>query len=509
MNSGKISLLFILIFGLSCNPKQEIATPFLVDQLEPGSFKVAFRSFWKLDTSRNYQFKEDDMVRVPQQKRPVLFNIWYPVDKVSGSPMRYENYFDIAVEDPDFEIFSRTLKGFALNVVANEIFDQAYEELDSINLEGYNRLMDKPTAAYSDEPYPRGRVFPLVIYHAGAQSSYDDNSVLCEYLASHGYVVIGSAFQHEDGSSLSVDGAEGSFNDVDFILQESKKLGFINTSEVTLIGHSLGAQMLLMYQAKGLSKVQSIIPIDATFENHSMYDDLFWSEVIGLLKENPEQFTNRFLGISGYDAFYQLYERFEKTDRHYLSIDHLTHNEFISQGVLRKKILEELELETFEPDKSYGMVSQQYAYVCERIVDFISGNPFEPSRSDALRRNYEIQSKGTRGSWKTNQSNLPPSPRQHFGLYEEQGFDAALEVLKSFESTADSSPLFEPSYGYGIVFDLLGQDKINEAKQVTAYFNRFSENGVQGQFQRYIRIGERFKSDFIKDYFQSRLDLLK
>ena len=48
-----------------------------------------------------------------------------------------------------------------------------------------------------------------MIYHGGYGSSFEDNSVLCEYLASHGYVVFGSAFQDEKGGSFNIDGKDG------------------------------------------------------------------------------------------------------------------------------------------------------------------------------------------------------------------------------------------------------------------------------------------------------------
>ena len=63
---------------------------------------------------------------------------------------------------------------------------------------------------HADGLHPRRqaarRKGPVVVYHCGAQSSYEDNSVLCEFLASHGYVVIDGAFQQASGATFNIDG---------------------------------------------------------------------------------------------------------------------------------------------------------------------------------------------------------------------------------------------------------------------------------------------------------------
>jgi predicted dienelactone hydrolase len=93
--------------------------------------------------------------------------------------------------------------------VANQVFDQA----GGIQSRGYHQrahgqtakeltdpekllldqFLDTLTPCIRNAPHAEGK-FPLVIYHSGNGSSFEDNSVLCEFLASHGYVVLGSAF---------------------------------------------------------------------------------------------------------------------------------------------------------------------------------------------------------------------------------------------------------------------------------------------------------------------------
>ena len=88
-----------------------------------------------------------------------------------------------------------------------------------------DRLWATPTACIRDAK-PLDRKGPIVIYHCGAQSSHEDNSVLCEFLASHGYVVIGGAFPQASGTTLNIDGSEGSAGDMAFLIGYARRLPY-------------------------------------------------------------------------------------------------------------------------------------------------------------------------------------------------------------------------------------------------------------------------------------------
>lgn len=503
----RVLLAFVIVISTACASKEEVPDHFVIENLTKGAYSVGFKSIWKLDTTRDYPLILNDSTIVSNQKRPVLFNIWYPVTRAGTEPMNYEEYFKIEDSSADFSAFSNSLKDYNLNVLADELFGQEIKALDSINLRALDFLLKTKTAAYRNISFPATGKFPLVIYHSGAGSSYDDNSVLCEFLASHGYVVVGSAFQKANGSTLSVDAGEGSFNDIDFLIRESGKLGFIDTTVTALMGHSLGAQTLLKYQSMGLSRAKSIVLLDATFEYHSVNNDLFWSQVISQSKQNKDQFNNRILGVSIYESFYQLYETFEMADRYYLSMDYLSHNEFISQGVLRKKLIKKFGSDTLDSFKSYPSVSERYAFVCNTVLNFLSESDLNEIRPASSGRSFEISLKTNHSLWQSEHSG-PPTPRQHFALYKSLGVDSALSVLKNYESLADTNPLYKPDYGFGWVFDLLSHNQVAEARKVNAYFDLFEPNGIQEVFNRNKRIGERYGVDLIINYFEDKRKLL-
>ena len=109
--------------------------------------------------------------------------------------------------------------------------------------------MDAPTAARRDAPLARG-AFPIVIYFQGAMSSYEDNAALCEYLASRGYVVLGSAYPSEDNQTFATSAADHSRErDARRLLIEARRLASVDPTRVTVIGHSAGAQAAILFSS--------------------------------------------------------------------------------------------------------------------------------------------------------------------------------------------------------------------------------------------------------------------
>lgn len=53
------------------------------------------------------------------------------------------------------------------------------------------------TASFRDAPPLEGD-FPVVIYHQGLGGTMEENQLVLELLASHGYIAVGSGFQHPE-----------------------------------------------------------------------------------------------------------------------------------------------------------------------------------------------------------------------------------------------------------------------------------------------------------------------
>ena len=173
-----------------------------------------------------------------------------------------------------------------------------------------------------------------MIYHSGAGSSFEDNSVFCEYLASHGFVVLGSAFQRGDGTSLGTGPVEGSARDLEFLIAQARKLPGVDWEHIGLVGHSLGAQSALYYRSQANSPVDAVVSLDTT-QDYRGLSDTSWEYFTTPVLKNAENFTCPLLMVADSHAFFELADALHASRRYYLTLRGMGHNDYISQGTDR------------------------------------------------------------------------------------------------------------------------------------------------------------------------------
>jgi len=231
--------------------------PLLWGGLERGPHGVGFRSFVALDASREYGGKA----------RPILFEVWYPASVVEGPGLEYERYLRV----PDVPVHPRfrgQLEEFVRGVVADDLFHaKSAAAMKDGEREAFARLMALRTGAHEDAA-PAVGPFPVVLYHPGAGGSFEENSVLFEYLASYGYVVVSSAFESPFPKFIAnnMGGIERSGPDLDFLAREARRWRYADADKLGAIGHSAGAQNLLLWIGSGKCPARAVVSLDTTLE---------------------------------------------------------------------------------------------------------------------------------------------------------------------------------------------------------------------------------------------------
>ena len=156
-------------------------TPVLWGNLESGSYGVGFKFIYQQDYSRGWKVTEDSngYPLATGRGRPVRISVWYPAKRQGNAPkMLYRDYMASTARNAAFtELNSLLEKRDVGNLRAN------------LKAEEFDALTKMQTAAVLNAA-PQNGAFPLLVYSAGLNNSSQDNFVLCEYLASHGYVVI-------------------------------------------------------------------------------------------------------------------------------------------------------------------------------------------------------------------------------------------------------------------------------------------------------------------------------
>ena len=132
--------------------------------LEPGDFDVGYEHAALRDYARPFRVQGED------RARPIELSIWYPARaREDAEPLPYRRY----VEGSERE-------ALVLRLGASG------HSLSETDLE---RIISTPTGAFENASHMPGP-FPLLVFGTGLTAPAYLNTVLAEYLASHGFVVV-------------------------------------------------------------------------------------------------------------------------------------------------------------------------------------------------------------------------------------------------------------------------------------------------------------------------------
>jgi predicted dienelactone hydrolase len=158
--------------------KQPTVAPFLWDKLLPGPYAAGFKTLFRYDTSRIWKGTRTYTGKFSPDLdgRPVQINIWYPAKSANLMPkMTFADYVN-QVAPPQFSKFN--------DVMRQRNRDDA---ISSVSRYQIPRLQAMEMFARRDLRPAPGH-FPVVLYFGGLNAPINSNTILAEYLASHGYV---------------------------------------------------------------------------------------------------------------------------------------------------------------------------------------------------------------------------------------------------------------------------------------------------------------------------------
>ena len=207
--------------------------------LEPGPHGVGFEQIESFDYSRPFRAEGD------HRARPITMSIWYPASSSDASALKFGRYIDGADGRENFRARLATY-GFALSA----------EELDA--------LLSSETAAIEKAPRAAGP-FPLLLFGTGLTGPFYLNTVLCEYLASHGYVVVAiPSLPAREGIEAAYDAfaVDAQIRDMEFVIQEMHDYPELGTERLGLLAWSLGGVSQALLSMKN-ADVGAVVSLDA------------------------------------------------------------------------------------------------------------------------------------------------------------------------------------------------------------------------------------------------------
>ena len=169
--------------------------------------------------------------------------IWYPSLKSTDKPMSVGDYTQLA----DTEIHFKA---------PNE-HENRWRSLLKTSL-------DIPLWAVREAEPAKGR-YPVIIYAPSDSSVSWENADLCEYLASHGYIILASPSMGVATRNMTddLDGINAQARDISFLITFAKSLPNADSSEVAVVSWSWGGVSSLFAAARD-PRIDALVEMDGS-----------------------------------------------------------------------------------------------------------------------------------------------------------------------------------------------------------------------------------------------------
>jgi tetratricopeptide (TPR) repeat protein len=214
---------------------------------KPGPNSVGLKVVEQYDYSRIYRPLTDNLGKPFQDERarPLQTLIWYPAEKSNAHPMTVRDYANLAATETSF--------GKPRMAAADKRW-----------IAEMMPALATRTWAVRDAPVAPGR-FPVVIYDPSFSGWSWQNADLCEYLTSHGYVVIASQSAGETSREMTQDvaGINAQARDISFLIGYAQMLPDTDMSAIAVAGFSWGGISNLFAAARD-NRIDALVALDGS-----------------------------------------------------------------------------------------------------------------------------------------------------------------------------------------------------------------------------------------------------
>jgi dienelactone hydrolase len=229
----RLLIVIAALATLAPGPAQRVLGPDLWPGLEPGPHAVGVRVHHVYDHGRSFGPAPSGEIG----SRPLQIVVWFPAAPADDAVrMQGWEYARLRFTRLDFSRVGAVSKD---EVFEGLLAGAGEDGFDPVPAEA---LLEAETLAVRDAEPAEGR-FPVLVYGPGGDSGAWDNFVLCEYLASHGYVVAAtpSIGKGASGMTYDFDGLEAVTRDHEFVLAFLSDFPAADSDRVGSLGWSTGA----------------------------------------------------------------------------------------------------------------------------------------------------------------------------------------------------------------------------------------------------------------------------
>jgi dienelactone hydrolase len=242
------SFLILLAVAGSVQAAATTAPPAIIPAAGPHA--VGLRVNQQYDYSRVLEAQVDGFGKEVRAEtaRPMQILVWYPAKHTNGAPMQVADYRQASLSDVDFAFAGAEAAKQRAGWMAGPLRAQ----------------YGASTLAVRGAPAVDGK-FPVVIYAPSFASFAHENLDLCEYLASHGYVVIASRSLGARSVVMTddIEGVEAQAADIAFLANYAQTLPQADISRIAAAGFSWGG-MANVFAAARSSRIKALVSLDGS-----------------------------------------------------------------------------------------------------------------------------------------------------------------------------------------------------------------------------------------------------
>ncbi|MEN8250673.1 MAG: tetratricopeptide repeat protein [Bacteroidota bacterium] len=341
---------FLTIIGLATLVIINSNNDCMAANLEFGPYEVGFETYKAYDDSRLFILGEDTI------SRPLLIHFWYPSkEKGEGHALTFKDYIDLIALREDYgrsksEIDNHSfyyVKGYSDFAKGNFGIDTSM----SVQF-----LLDSPVYAKTGISVQNTEsAFPLLIYAPSNSKASVQNHMLCEYLASHGFMIlsVASAGPNSMLREKFEESTMAQVMDMEYILKFCEDSLQINYTSLGLFGFSSGGNAITLFQMRN-KDVGAVLSLDGGQEY------VTYMKLYVMPDFDPDKADVPYLSlVNNYEDFsiYPLYNSIISTEKYLYRLPHLDHNGFISYWTY---------FDSCSPDsiKSNASISFEYLSKC-------------------------------------------------------------------------------------------------------------------------------------------------
>jgi pimeloyl-ACP methyl ester carboxylesterase len=212
---------------------------------KPGPYPVGLKVVDQYDRSRAYPASPKNLSKssVGDDARPLQTLIWYPSLRSTGRRMTVGAYTELADTEIQFDApHPEQNRWRSLLKTSSEI----------------------PLWAVRDAKPAKGH-YPVLIYAPSGSSVSWENADLCEYLASHGYVILASPSMGVSTRDMTddLDGINAQARDISFLITYAKTLPDTDLAEVAVVSWSWGGASSLFAAARD-PRIDALVSMDGS-----------------------------------------------------------------------------------------------------------------------------------------------------------------------------------------------------------------------------------------------------